>query len=71
MEKLNVKFKDVVNTLQDVWDKGLLNDLSEENIRYCAYELAEMYTDKVDELSEKDFNELTEMFVDAVEYVEL
>lgn len=71
MEKLNVKFKDVVNTLQDVWDKGLLNDLSAENIRYCAYELAEMYTDKVDELSEKEFNELTEMFVDAVKYVEL
>lgn len=71
METFRAKFKDVVNTLQDVWDKGLLNDLSEKTIRYCAYELAEMYTDKVDELSEKDFNELTEMFVDAVEYVEL
>lgn len=71
METFRAKFKDVVNTLQDVWDKGLLNDLSEITIRDCAYELAEMYTDKVDELSEKDFNELTEMFVDAVEYVEL
>lgn len=71
METLKAKFKDVVNTLQDVWDKGLLNDLSEENIRDCAYELVEMYTDKVDELSEKEFNELTEMFVEAAEYVEI
>lgn len=72
MKKLNVKFREVVNVLQNVWDNGLLNDLSEENVRDCAYELMEMlYTDKVDELSEEEFNELTEMFVKAIDYVEL
>ena len=71
MKTLEVNFKDVVSTLQNVWDNGMLNDLSEEEVRSCSYELIEMYTDKVDELSEEEFNELTEMFVSAIKEVEL
>ena len=71
MKTLEVNFKDVVSTLQNVWDNGMLNDLSEEEVRSCSYELNEMYTDKVDELSEEEFNELTEMFVSAIKEVEL
>lgn len=71
MKTLEVNFKDVVSTLQNVWDNGMLNDLNEDEVRNCSYELIEMYTDKVDELSEKEFNELTEMFVSAIKEVEL
>jgi len=71
MKTLEVNFKDVVSTLQNVWDNGMLNDLNEDEVRNCSYELIEMYTDKVDELSEEEFNELTEMFVSAIKEVEL
>lgn len=71
MKTLEVNFKDVVSTLQNVWDNGMLNGLNEDEVRNCSYELIEMYTDKVDELSEEEFNELTEMFVSAIKEVEL
>lgn len=63
--------KAVEDTLQGVWDCGELNELTEENVRDCAYELCEMIVDNVNELSDEEFEELTEMFVNAIPYVEL
>ena len=70
-ERTMNKFKDCVNALQRVWDEGLLNDLTEENVRNSVYELTEFVVPKVDNLSEKELKEYEDMFVDAIPYIEM
>lgn len=65
------RFKECVNALQRVWDEGLLNDLTEENVRNSVYELTEFVVPKVDNLSEKELKEYEDMFVDAIPYIEM
>lgn len=70
-ERTMNKFKECVNALQRVWDEGLLNELTEENVRNSVYELTEFVVPKVDNLSEKELKEYEDMFVDAIPYIEM